>query len=112
MTDESTITIYDNDDTVLPVRITSDGSAYDITGHTLSWLFCGRNTVSAKYQLDVTDHDDPSAGLSSLTITPVIVAEIGGVGNYTVFGIDVDGSGNEITRASFKLAVAHRPSRT
>ena len=114
MSDVPEITVYRGDTTPLPVAITQGDppAAYDITGHTLSWLFSARRAGPVLLQIDVTDHSDPEKGLSELPITAANIVTIGGVGEYWLHGIDVDGDGNEVTDVVARLVVADRPQRS
>lgn len=102
---------YDQDTTVFPVRLTEDGSPHDITGRTLSWLFLPTDSRTVLHQIDVSEHADPSAGESSLEITPADVETIGGPGEYTLIGIEIDDEDAEITRVEIVLRVKERPAR-
>jgi hypothetical protein len=94
-----------------PVRITIDGVVADITGHTLSWMICKKNSTVPALTQDVTDHSDPEGGESDFVLTPADIETIGGPGVYDVFCVDVDEEDREVTWISASLTVLKRPAR-
>lgn len=117
-----TIDVYLGDTTVIPVEVTTDNSTeflapvdptpVDLTGHTLSWLFCATKTGTPLLQTDVTNHSHADAGESSLTITPANLVTIGGEGQYYLWCIEVDENTTEVTRCLVMLNVIDRPARS
>lgn len=107
--------IFVGDQTVFPVEITEDSGSgavpVDITGHTLSWLISSSRDSGKLLQIDVSVHTNPSAGLSSLTITAANITAIGGEGTYWLTCVDVN-AGVEITRVVAKLIVLGRIARS
>lgn len=74
-----TLTLARDDDQVVGITLTnSDGTAYDLTG--CSFVFIARHPIYSSeivLQQTVTDHLDPTAGLSQFTFVPADTAALG-----------------------------------
>lgn len=112
ITDVPTIKCYTGDTTSFPVEITENGTAMNITGHTLSWLISSTRDSDKLLQIDVTSHSAPTEGKSTLIITAANLVTIGGAGDYWITCVDVDALGKEITRVVANLLVLARVARS
>jgi len=109
---DATLECYNHDDKAWSVHFTSGDDDYDLTGLTASWVFSTKNGDRNKLQLDVTDHAEPTEGLTTLELTPANITTLGGPGNYNLWCVLVDDADDEITRLFMTLVVHRRTART
>ncbi len=106
------IIAYTGDTTVFPVEITEEGIPVNLVGHVLSWIISSTRDTGNLVQIDVSSHDDPTNGISSLTITPTNIVSCGGSGKYWLTGIDVvTATSTEITRVVVQFDIIDRVAR-
>lgn len=104
--------IYDKDTSVLPIYVTEgeDETAYDLTDHTIKGVISTNRLDTKKLVLTVTSHTSPTGGESAITITPANVVTMGGVGDYWLTVVLVNGSAQELTLLTVHLEVRERIS--
>jgi len=99
-------------DTVcIPVTFVTDDSTEDITGYTISFVFSGSRAKELLLQVDVTVHDDAETGRTSLTLDPVDLIDLGGIGSYWLTIIEVNEDDEEVTRAMLLFKIESRIQR-
>jgi len=104
------VKVWVGDTTEIPVRITSGGIAYDLTGKTLIWYLASIAAPGvALVTKAVATHTDAAGGLSALTLTPADMTAAGGAGSCIMTCV-VSSGGIEVTRGQFALVIGARPT--
>jgi len=104
------VKVWVGDTTEIPVRITSGGIAYDLTGKTLIWYLASIAAPGvALVTKTVTTHTDAAGGLSAVTLTPADLIAAGGACTCIMTCV-LSSGGSNVTRGQFSLVIGARPT--